>query len=99
MVLKGQYIQAERTSYNNREYFTLGGCCGRSTERPISLDVSGSVTTAAASIEIQADIHRSADQEEELEDVDLHPDDLGEDGEDVDEDAAEGKNMCSSDMS
>ena len=23
MVLKGQYIQAERASYNNREYFTL----------------------------------------------------------------------------
>ena len=116
VVLKGQYIWAERASYNNREYFTLGGCCGtersihtsresklQSTERPISLDVSGSVTTAAAaSIEIQADIHRAADQEEELEqeeDEDLHPDDLGEDGEDVDEDAAEGKNMCSSDMS
>ena len=32
MVLKGQYIRAERASYNNREYFTLGGCCG--TERP-----------------------------------------------------------------
>ena len=50
-------------------------------------------------IEIQAEIHRAADQEEELEqeeDEDLHPDDLGEDGEDVDEDAAEGKNMCSS---
>ena len=55
MVLKGQYIQAEGASYNNREYFTSGGCCG--TERPISLDVSGSVTTASASIEIQADIH------------------------------------------
>ena len=54
----------------------------QSTERPISLDVSGSVTTAAAaSIEIQAEIHRAADQEEELEqeeDEDLHPDDLGE---------------------
>ena len=115
MVLKGQYIRAERGSYNNREYFTLEGCCGterlihtsresklQSTERPISLDVSGSVTTAAASIEIQADIHQAADQKEELEqeeDEDLHPDDLGEDGEDVDEDAAEGKNMCSSNMS
>ena len=100
VVLKGQCIWAERASYNNREYFTLGGCCG--TERQILLDVSGSVTTAAASIEIQADIHWSADQEEELEqeeDEDLHPDDLGEDGEDVDEDAAEDKNMCSSDMS
>ena len=29
----------------------------------------------------------------------MHPDDLGEDGEDVDEDAAEGKNMCSSETS
>ena len=25
---KGQYTQEERTSYNNREYFTLGGCAG-----------------------------------------------------------------------
>ena len=53
-------------------------------------------------IEIQADIHQAVDQEEELEqeeDEDLHPDDLGEDGEDMDKDAAEGKNMCSSDMS
>ena len=74
----------------------------QSTEKPILLDVLGSVTTVAALIEIQADIHRAADKEEELEqeeDEDLHPDDLGEDGEDVDEDAAEGKNMCSSDMS
>ena len=29
----------------------------------------------------------------------MHPDDLGEDGEDVDEDTAEGKNMCSSETS
>ena len=64
------------------------------------LDVSGSVTTAAASIEIQADIHRSSEEElEQEEDDDLHPDDLGEDGEDVDEDAAIGKNMCSSNTS
>ena len=27
VVLKGQYIWAERASYNNREYFTLGGYC------------------------------------------------------------------------
>ena len=96
MVLKGQYIRAESASYNNREYFNLGGCCG--TERPILLDVSGSVTSVAASIEIQADIYQSADQEEELEqeEDDLHLDDLRED---VDEDAAEGKNMCSSDTS
>ena len=30
MLLKGQYI---RSSYNNRKYFTLGGCYG--PERPI----------------------------------------------------------------
>ena len=26
MVLEGQYIRADRASYNNRKYFTLGGC-------------------------------------------------------------------------
>ena len=31
--LKGQYIS---TSYNNREYFTLGGCCG--LERSIHMN-------------------------------------------------------------
>ena len=33
LVLKGQYTQAERTSYKKRKYFTLGGCSGG--ERPI----------------------------------------------------------------
>ena len=33
LVLNGQYTRAERTSYNNREYFTLGG--GAGLERPI----------------------------------------------------------------
>ena len=30
MVLKGQYIQIDRASYNNsfKKYFTLGGFCG-----------------------------------------------------------------------
>ena len=28
VVLKGQYTRAERTSYNNIEYFTSGGCAG-----------------------------------------------------------------------
>ena len=28
LVLKGQYTQRERTSYNNKEYFALGGCAG-----------------------------------------------------------------------
>ena len=33
LAMKGKYTQEERTSYNNREYFTLGGCAGN--ERPI----------------------------------------------------------------
>ena len=35
LVLKGQCTWAERTSYNNREYFTVGGCTG--LERPIHM--------------------------------------------------------------
>ena len=34
LVLKGQYTRAERTSYNNIEYFTLGGCAGLKGQTP-----------------------------------------------------------------
>ena len=67
----------------------------------ISLDISGSVTTdpsatatTPAPVEVVAEIHRPDEQEEFEEEVEkeflLNPDDMGEDGEDVEEDAKEG---------
>ena len=34
-VLEGQYTRVQRTSYNNRKYFTLGGCRSTGLKRPI----------------------------------------------------------------
>ena len=35
LVFNGQYTRAERTSYNNKKYFTLGGCA--CLQRPIHM--------------------------------------------------------------
>ena len=58
----------------------------------ISLDILGSVTTTpSAAVQVVAEVHRKDDDEELDEQFLLNPDEMGEDGEDLEDVAKEGR--------